>query len=825
LDSTVYRCGDLLIDPGNRRVVRGDAELALEPKVFAVILQLLGKPGSLVARNALLDAVWGHRYVTPSTLNRLIALARRAFADDSEEPRFIQTVHGAGYRYIGPIELETTVGTTPVARFAPPPLAHLPARVEALIGREHELQVLASLLAAHRAVTVLGTGGLGKTQCVLEFARLNAGAYPDGVWFFDLAPMRQADEWLRALAAALSIPPTGNPDLLQKCCALLRDRRALFVVDNCDRIAAETGGVAVDLLRHTEHLKLLATSQALLNFSGEQVMRLPPLAFPQVSEGNKPTLQQIESAPAVRLLLTRINTTQPGFALNSVNAATMVEICRRLDGMPLALELAAARFALLSPDQVLERLQHGFRFLSSDMAGRDARHRNLLALLDWSVGLLAPREQQLLGRMSVFVQGWTMDAAIAVAADISPDPETVVELLTGLATKSLVAVDSTLSPPRYRLLETVREYALDKLHASGEEARAREAHLAYFVQLSEAAHGAALAGHARETVPQIMYEHGNIAAAINYAIATEANSEAAMIIVGSLILYFKMRGLYISTREWCERALSGKALADSIHRGRAMLTLALSRFYLQQSPEAAFVEAIRILDRHGDDWAHAFGCGHLALWYINENAIDAATRRLDVTARIADRLGDATLQGLAGLVRGWLLLARGESSEALAVLRSVRRMGHDPHQHLFIEIYVGLAQVELGQYAAAAVHLHEVIVHSATLASPRLAAGAIEGCAYIACRSGDIADAVRCLSFAGRLRERTHAPLFRLWHSHHERTMVAIRTALGPAGAEASLKASDDTRDEDAITEVTLLLRRYRDGMVGKSTAIVVTTA
>jgi len=203
LDQAVYRCGDCELDTANRIFRKGGAEFALEPKVFAVLTQLVMRPGELLTRDQLLDAVWGHRYVTPSTLNRVIALARRALVDDAEEPRFILTVHGSGYRYVGPVEKATAPPAEPRARFAPPISVRLPAALHTLIGREHELSQIDTLLNGGRSLTLLGTGGMGKTQCALSFAQAHAGRYPDGVWFFDLAPMRRAEEWLQALALAL----------------------------------------------------------------------------------------------------------------------------------------------------------------------------------------------------------------------------------------------------------------------------------------------------------------------------------------------------------------------------------------------------------------------------------------------------------------------------------------------------------------------------------------------------------------------------------------------------------------------------------------------
>ncbi|HEV2285754.1 MAG TPA: TIR domain-containing protein, partial [Steroidobacteraceae bacterium] len=477
-----YRCGDFHVDTANRRLTCRGVEVALEPRTFSVILQLLARPNELVTRNQLLDAVWGHRYVTPSTLNRVIALARRAFGDDTAEPRYIVTVHGAGYRYTGPWERDEPASTERPVRFTPPPAVRLPARVQALLGRERELDTLSSLVAAHRAVTVLGPGGIGKTQCVLELARRLAPQFPDGVWFFDLVPLAHGTEWLQALGAALGIPAADGSKLMAQILPVLQGRQALLVLDNCDRVAAEVGTLVIQVLRGTDSLRMLSTSQAPLNFTGEQLLRLPPLALPAADAAHL-SLEEIGAAPAVEMLVARAREVQPAFELTRANATTVAEICRRLDGVPLALELAAARFTMLSPEQVLQRLDQRFQFLRGAVAGRDNRHQNLLLLLEWSFSLLSAQEQQLLRWLGVFVQGWTMESAIELAAPLGHAPEVAVELLTGLVAKSLVAVVPGLMPPRYRLLETVREYALGQLRESAEERDARRAHVELVIRI------------------------------------------------------------------------------------------------------------------------------------------------------------------------------------------------------------------------------------------------------------------------------------------------------------------------------------------------------
>lgn len=222
-------------------------------------------------------------------------------------------------------------------------------------------------------------------------------------------PINTADEWVRALA--LSIEAPDRTELLARIVNSLQGRGALLFIDNCARLSAEMGALTVELLRNTDKLIVLATSQQPLNFIGERVLRLPPLRLPAIRHPTgEAELREVAGSPAVSLLLARIRDTQTEFQLTSMNTPAIANICERLDGLPLALELAAPRFAMLSPDQLLERLDERFRFLTSNIAGRDHRHRNLIALLEWSFGLLSFDEQRLLSWLAVFVQGWAVDA-------------------------------------------------------------------------------------------------------------------------------------------------------------------------------------------------------------------------------------------------------------------------------------------------------------------------------------------------------------------------------------------------------------------------------
>ena len=811
MDPVVYRCGDCELDTANRIFRKGGTEYALEPKVFAVLTQLVMRPGELLTRDQLLDAVWGHRYVTPSTLNRVIALARRSLADDPEQPRFIQTVHGSGYRYVGPVEKTSAPAAEPRARFAPPLSVRLPAPLHNLIGRGHELGQIDALLKSGRSLTLLGTGGMGKTQCALCFAQVHANRYPDGVWFFDLAPMRRADEWLQALALALAIAPAGERELLGKITQVFADRHALLLLDNCDRLSAGVGALVVEILRGTEQLKILATSQQQLSFVGERVLRLPPLELPNLGRpSDENDLQQIAEAPAVALLLARIQDAQSEFKLTLTNAPAIVGICERLDGMPLALELAAARFALLSPEQVLERLDHRFRFLVGEVAGRDQRHRNLIALLEWGFALLSPDEQRLLAWLGVFVQGWTVDAVIDLAPTFGVSPEEAVDLLTGLANKSLASVDQSVSPPRYRLLESVREFALEQLKILGDERRARDAHLAYVLRMAEAAYTDLLGARMRERIALLRPEHGNINSASEYAVGPGGNPQAALRIAGLLTLYFKAHGEAVLAIILCDRALAAASSIRSRERAQAEMCRGITIFTGSKvAADQPLLAAVSIAREVGDEWTEAYSSGHLALWWIHFGQLEQASQHLAAIERLAKKHGDELLRGLAGLVRGWLHLAEGETDKAVDVLRSVRDLSYDSHQHHFIGMYVGLALFRRGDFAEAAVEWHEAMRNAIAVGHLRGIAGSVEGCGYIAEQLGKAEEACRFLSAAEQIRQRARSPLFSFWLRHNESANARLRSKLGVNRYEALVGAGTRVRTEDVINDAAEHLRRF----------------
>jgi predicted ATPase/DNA-binding winged helix-turn-helix (wHTH) protein len=811
VDVVIYECGDLRVDPANRRLTRGGTEVPVEPKAFAVLLVLIARAGHLVTRDELLDAVWGHRHSTPATLNRAVALLRRAVDDDADRPRFIHTVHGSGYRFIAAVERVAVPRADLAAHFGPPSTFKLPAKLQPLIGRDRELGKLCAMLSEHRAVTVIGPGGIGKTQCALEVGRRCAEQFPDGVWFFDLSPRETAQDWLKALAASLSVPNAGT-HLASRVAAALTGRKALLLIDNCDRLAREVGSILVELLRNCPDLKSLTTSQQALDFVGEHLMWLPPLELPPPSaEAQRIPLKKVASTPSVALLIARACAVQQSFSLDQANAGDVVEICRGLDGIPLALELAAARFAMLSPAAIRERLRERF-VLASDSAGREPRHRTMQALVKWSYDLLCGEEQRLLCCLAAFLQGWTLDGAEAFARTLNLNASEVLEVHSGLIQKSLVVVDPTLSPPRYRLLEPVREIALQLLRARGGEAEARRVHLDYFVRLAELSHREILASRAEEWIARLSREHANIEAALAWAKSDGADHDAALRLAGSLMLYGKSHGLLWLLSDWAERALEGVSPEPSKTYLRALLCAGLFKLYVQdRAIEPRLNEAVALAARLHDRWAQGCASAYLAMWDANQGQCERAKLQAAVAADIAGAEKDDWLLSLAGLAKGWIALGAGRDDDALAALGQLRGLSFDLHQHQMIDIYLGLSHYRLGHWRAAAGLLLNVVEMSLRTRNLRASAAAIEIAAFLAMRTAQFDTCARFLGKAAEIRERTRAPLFTFWIAHDEEATSLARHELGPGQFDASYSAGATARDELVIDEARRLLRDLAD--------------
>ena len=786
-----FAFADVVIDADAHRLLRDGHEIAIEPKAFAVLLEFLVHPGQLLSRDRLLDAVWGHNYVTPGTLNRIVAQLRKALADDSEAPRCIQTVHGLGYRFIAPLESRTPTAT-PALRFAPPARARMPRRAEPLVGREQDIERLGRRLQESRLVTVVGPGGVGKTQLALEMVHRVAVDYPDGVWLFDCTAIADSAELVRGLADLFGLRATaGSEDLLLRLGELLQQRRALLLFDNGERVAEPLGAIVETLLGACAELRVLATSQRRLNCMGEALYALSPLDVPP--SGTWTTTDDVAAlarVPAVQLLLMRSRAFASPFALTPASAPAVAGICRRLDGLPLALEIAAARLRLLSPEQLLARMDEHLLSLAEASPSRPDRHQALRALIAWSYALLSEREQSLLCGLSVFAGTCTLGGAGAIGVAYGLDEVEVLELLGGLADKSLLVVDVATNPPSYRLLDSVRLFARERLATSGDEARMCDAHLAHFVELSERA-SAEIQGERQQLwCDRVRREWDNLQAAFNHALTRPELAEHALALSANLCWYFRMSADYFAAARWLEQALAAPG-APTRHRALALVAFGIVLHHAGDRGRAgpALREGIALATRQGDGWLAGTGEAMLAYELALCGDFDGAETCVEAALALARTRDEPWLYSVALLSRGLTRGLCGRHAEAERCLREalewVADTGCACFQQAYTLINLALQRYYLGDLQAAARDWGHDIDLFIEIQHWRGLAGCVEGAAYLAAACGEAAPAVRCMAAAAGMRRLTGAPLFPHWEKGRQATERMTRDALGPAYEQA----------------------------------------
>jgi len=426
---------------------------------------------------------------------------------------------------------------------------NLPRQLTTLVGRADVCGQAVDLLQENTLVTLTGEAGIGKTRLALAVGEDLLGSFADGIYFVALAAVRETDRVIAAIAAALDVKEAGGGGrLLDRLKDHLRDRELLLILDNFEQVQV-AAPLITDLLRAAPRLKALITSREALQVEGEQVFRLAPLT----------------SQAATTLFSERARAVQTGFCLTGENESVIAAICARLDGLPLALELAAARSTLFSPPALLARLDQRLIVLTGGRADSPLRHQTLRAALAWSYDLLLPAEQRLFRQLAVFAGGWTLDAAAAVCGltDL-----TTLDTVDSLLTKSLIYRSETNSDPRFAMLETIREYAAEQLAASGDESVLRQAHADYYLQLAENA--ATLLEGAEQTrwLDRLDQEQDNFRSALSWAKTQDGDTTARL--TGALWPYWQARSHWTEGRQWIAAALAGRIVT---HEQRARLLL------------------------------------------------------------------------------------------------------------------------------------------------------------------------------------------------------------------------------------------------------------
>jgi predicted ATPase/DNA-binding winged helix-turn-helix (wHTH) protein len=708
--------------PGDIDVLyRGDAVVPLERRAVRVLRHLAENRDRVVSKEEIVDRVWSDIYTGDDVLKRAILLVRRVLEDAAETPRFIETHRGRGYRFIAPVTIaqDESAEERAAQAAALPRRGNLPAHMTSFVGRERDLAGLTHALASTRLLTLVGAGGIGKTRLALELASSALVDYPDGVWLVELGSLTDPALLSTTLLSALGVPEEPARPLAATLSGALQAKHALLVLDNCEHLVEACATQAAALLRSCPNLTIVSTSREALDVPGETIWTVTPLALPKID--SLATAGGIEQYDAVRLFVGRAGSYRPDFALTAENAGAVAELCRRLQGVPLAIELAAARVKTFSVEEILSRVGDSLGLLTGGGRATVARQRTLRGSIDCSHEMLSEPERTLLRRLSVFAGGWTLAAAEAIVGNDGCD---VFDLLARLVDKSLVSVEAGRAGSRYRMLEAIREYASEKLRAAGDLEPMLERHRAWCVRLAENAE-AGLAGPEQIAwLTRVDAEHDNLRAAMQYDLGQ--SGDEALRIATTLLQFWHTHGHVSEGLRWLEQAMARSDSAPLTVRAKALLAAGL--LTCDQG------DYVRGLER-----------------YEASLALSRQAEDLPATAAALRRLG------VAAVVVGDYARARQAIEECLAISREIG----DRRGIASAVMYLGMLAHGQNDYGGAAGHYEESLVMHRELDDGRQIAILLVNLGDTALKRGDLDRAVdyleECLDVSRALGYRQNS--------------------------------------------------------------------
>jgi len=671
--------GRFSVLPHRRELLAEGRLMELGGRAFDVLMVLIESSGAVVSKDALMSRVWSDRVVEENSLQAQISALRRAFGSDRD---LIRTIAGRGYQFTGEIR---TVAATPDAPATtglsqPTPRPSSPATnlsepVSELIGRDIERGEILDLIAAHRLVTLTGAGGIGKTRLGFAAARHLLPGFADGVWVIELAPLSDPELVPVTVATTLGLDLSAGAVSAQSVANALRARQLMLVLDSCEHVVDAAARMAEALLRANPGIRVIATSREPLRAEGEHVYPVPPLAVP--TEGSLDREDPLRYG-AVRLFVERVGAAAPHFSPDVRVAAVMAEICRRLDGIPLAIELAAARAAALGLDGLAVRLNDRFRLLSGGPRTAMPRHQTLRATLDWSYELLTGPERVVLRRLAIFAGGFTLQAASAIAADNAIAAADVVDCTASLVTKSLVTVDPASPTVRYRLVETTRAYSLEKLVQAGEFDAVARRHARRYLDLFEGAEAEAETRPIDEWLAGYGPRIDNVRAALDWAFSLGGDASIGVALTAAAVplwVHLSLMGEY--------RGRIGKALA-AIRAGSGGDLRSEMKLHAALADSLIFAKGA--VPEIGSAWAKVLEIAE---------ALDDDEYRLRAMSGLWNVCNDS------GEYRGALLQAQK--------IRSLTEKRPDPIDFLISERMIAVSRYFLGDYPSARQGLEHVL--------------------------------------------------------------------------------------------------------------------
>ncbi len=681
-------------------------------------------------------------------------------------------------------------------------LPRVPVPLSSFVGRARELAEVQGLLGAVRLLTLTGAAGVGKTRLALEVAN-NA---EDEVAFVELAPLADGDLVFHAVASSLGVQEQPQRSLLQSLASALQARRLLLVLDNCEHLLAACAELASTLLRASPQLRLLATSREPLSIGGEVIWPVPALSLPDLQVPSAPG--QLAESEAVRLFVERARAVDRAFALTEQNARAVAEVCVDLDGMPLAIELAAARVRALAPAQIAARLGDRFRLLVGGNRSAPVRHQSLQAAIDWSYDLLRASEQLLLDRLAVFAGGWTLEAAEAVCAGEGIAGGDVPSLLSRLVDRSLVVAEPGMDGiRRYRLLETIREYAAELLGRRGDRDTLSRRHRAWYLALGERAlHDYWLRTDLLGWWGRLAPEQANFRAAMRFSLEG-GEPEPGLRLASGLWVLWAFRGPWAEGTDWIARLLALPGAVD-YPAARADALMVAGQMTFEQGDVAAarvlLLEAVDLQRQVGAERGLAMALDHAGLVASARGEFAAAHAFHEEAVAVGRAAGNRGYQAISleawsagAYLQGEYALARTLAEESLAIVAALDRDGGPLRVDANITLYIlGRVALSTGDYASARQHFEANLAHWRQIgdARSRPAVGALVGLSCVAVVEGDLAQARGLLAEALALSEKLGLGATLAYTLEGVAILAAAANqpeqAVRLAGAAAALRAS-----------------------------------